>query len=57
MPQKNGGGSSFSGLNKPTIKELKSRSKMVNLPQEVIDRLNQPDITEIRKRLGFLDLK
>jgi hypothetical protein len=49
-----GGGSSFTGQKKPTIEELKSRSKIVNLPQEVIDRLNHPDITEIRKRLGFL---
>lgn len=50
-----GEGSSFTGQKKPTIEELKSRSKMVNLPQEVIDRLNQPDITEIRKRLGFIE--
>jgi hypothetical protein len=50
-----GGGSSFTGQKKPTIEELKSRSKMVNLPQEVIDRLNQPDITEIRQRLGFIE--
>lgn len=51
----NGGGSSFSGLIKPTVEELKSRSKMVNLPQEAINRINQPDITEIRKRLGFIE--
>ena len=50
-----GNGSSFTGQKKPTVEELKSRSKMVNLPQEVIDRLNQPDITEIRRRLGFIE--
>lgn len=50
-----GGGSSFTGQKKPTVEELKSRSKMVNLPQEVIDRLNQPDIIEIRKKLKFIN--
>jgi hypothetical protein len=50
-----GEGSSFTGQKKPTVEELKSRSKMVNLPQEVINRLNQPDITEIRQRLGFIE--
>ena len=50
-----GEGSSFTGQKKPTVEELKSRSKMVNLPQEVIDRLNQPDITEIRKKLKFIN--
>lgn len=49
-----GEGSSFTGQKKPTVEELKSRSKMVDLPQEVIDRINQPDITEIRQRLGFI---
>lgn len=50
-----GDGSSFTGQEKPTIDELKSRAKMVKLPQEIIDRLNQPDIKELRKKLGFID--
>lgn len=49
-----GDGSSFTGQKKPTVDELKSRSKMVDLPQEVIDRLNKPDIKELRKKLGFM---
>lgn len=49
-----GGGSSFTGRKKPTVDELKSRAKMVNLSQEIVDRLNQTDIKELRKRLGFI---
>ena len=50
-----GDGSSFTGQKRPTIEELKSRSKMVDLPQKVIDKLYHPDITEIRKKLGFIE--
>lgn len=52
-----GGGSSFTGKTLPTTEELKSRSKMIDLPMDVTGRLEKPDIKEIRKKLGFLDTK
>ena len=47
-----GAGSSFSGNVKPTAKELKSRAKMVHLPELIKNRIAQPDIIELKKKLG-----
>lgn len=49
-----GGGSSFSGKKKPTIKELKSRSEQIDLPKQVQARLEQPDIIELQHKLNNL---
>jgi len=49
-----GNGSSFSGKIKPTAEELKSRAKMVDLPEAVKNRIAQPDIVELRKKLGYI---
>ena len=49
-----GNGSSFSGKKKPTAKELANRINQVELPEEVIERINQEDIIEIRKSLGYI---
>lgn len=49
-----GDGSSFSGKKKPTAKELATRINQVELPEEVIERINQEDIIEIRKSLGYI---
>jgi lysophospholipase L1-like esterase len=52
-----GGGSSFTGKTLPTIEELKSRSKMINLPMNINERLKESDIKERRKKLGFPEPK
>lgn len=49
-----GEGSSFSGQRKPTAEELKNRSKQVVLPSIVANRIEQPDIIELRKKLGYI---
>lgn len=49
-----GDGSSFSGQNVPTAEELKNRSKQIELPSVVLDRIQQPDIVELRKQLGYI---
>lgn len=50
-----GGGSSFSGRKKPTNHELKSRDKLVNIPEEILQKLTDPFILEIKATLGLLD--
>ena len=49
-----GEGSSFSGQNVPTAEDLKNRSNQIELPEEVQQRIEQEDIIELRKRLGYI---
>jgi hypothetical protein len=50
-----GDGSSFSGQNKPTAKELKSRANQIELPKIVQERIEQEDIIELRKKLDYIN--
>lgn len=50
-----GGGSSFSGGTKPTLEELKSRSKQVEIPERIMKKLQDPAVQRIRKDFGFIE--
>ena len=50
-----GEGSSFSKMEKiPSVKDLLSRSKQVQLPKEILERIQKSDISNLRKEHGYL---
>ncbi len=50
-----GGGSSFSKLEKiPLEKDLLQRSEQVKLPNEILERIQKPDISNLRKKHGYI---
>lgn len=49
-----GNGSSFSGRKLPSVEELINRKKQIQLPKETTNRLKSKDITEIRRKLGYI---
>ena len=51
-----GGGSSFTKMEKiPSMKDLLSRSRQVQLPTEILERLQKSDISNLRKEHGYLE--
>ena len=50
-----GGGSSFSKMEKiPSAKDLQSRSEQVQLPSEILERIQKSDISNLRKEHGYM---
>lgn len=50
-----GEGSSFSGQLKPTVEELKTRFSQVALPRKVRKRVQEEDINDLRRQLGYIE--
>ena len=51
-----GGGSSFSKMEKvPSEKDLLNRSEQVNLPTEILERMQKSDILNLRQKHGYLN--
>ena len=50
-----GGGSSFSKMEKiPSAKDLQSRWEQVQLPSEILERIQKTDISNLRKEHGYM---